>query len=486
MKENNYKKNYIYNLLYSVLTMILPLVTSPYISRIIGANGLGIYSYNYTIAVYFSNFSLLGINFYGNREIAKIKDDIKKRNEIFSEIYTMQLITSFFVAILYIIYIICFLHENRLVAIIMILQIVSPIFSVNWFFNGMEMFKITVTRNVIIKILTVCAIFLFVRNRADLWIYALIMSFSTLFSEGYLFFLVPRYAKYQLPSIKTVWNHFKPNIILFIPILSVSVYRSMDKLMLKWLVDYDQVGYYTNAEKIINVCLACVTALGQVMLPKMTNILSNGMKEQFYLLLSKSLKFVNIITSAMMFGLFGVADLFVPIFFGSGYMACVPLIRLLSIDLVLLAWGNVLKTQYLIPKEQDSLYIKSVLYGAIINFCLNILLIPILKAQGATIATICAEMISLIIIISHLKTEIKFTKDIRNAIPYIIFGILMYCVVRNINFVTLGILSNLIIRISVGAIIYIIICLIYWKNSKDEIYYLIRKIFQKAHHYVER
>lgn len=482
MKENSYKKNYVYNLLYSVLTMLLPLLTTPYISRVIGASGLGVYSYNYTIAGYFSTFALLGINFYGNREIAKIRDDIDKRNVIFSEIYTMQLITSISILALYGIYLACFTNEDRLIAIIMLFHVISPAFSINWFFSGMEMFKITVIRNIIIKILTVLSIFLFVKSKVDLWIYALIMSLGTLLSEGYLILLVPRYAKYHIPSIKAILTHFKPNIILFVPILSVSVYRSMDKLMLKWLVDYEQVGYYTNAEKIINVCLACVTALGQVMLPKMTNLLSNGMREQFYSLLSKSFKYVNIITIAMMFGLFSVADVFVPVFFGSGYEACILLIKLLSINLVFLSWGNVLKTQYLIPRERDSLYIKSVMFGAIINFGLNILLIPILKAQGATIATICAEFISLIIIIYHLRKEIKIVKDIRSAIPYIVFGFSMYCIVSSISFQSLGILLNLIIRIFIGVLLYTITCVVYWKIINDEFYNIIKNILRKLHH----
>ena len=141
-----------------------------------------------------------------------------------------------------------------------------------------------------------------------------------------------------------------------------------------------------------------------------------------------------------------------------------------------------MKTQYLIPRERDSLYIKSVMFGAIINFGLNILLIPILKAQGATIATICAEFISLIIIIYHLRKEIKIVKDIRSAIPYIVFGFSMYCIVSSISFQSLGILLNLIIRIFIGVLLYTITCVVYWKIINDEFYNIIKNILRKLHH----
>lgn len=468
MNKSNAKVNYVYSIAYSILTMILPFVTAPYISRIVGAKGLGIYSYNYTIATYFATFASLGINFYGNRTIAKVRDDVEERSKAFSELYTMQIAISISVVLLYVLYILFFVKENFGVSVIMLLHVLVPLISVSWFFNGLEMFKITVTRNTIIKILTVFSIFLFVKTKEDLWKYTLIMALGTLLSEGYLILIVSKYTRYSFPSFRNVIKHIKPNITLFIPILAVSVYRSMDKLMLKWMVDYEQVGYYSNAEKIIGICLACVTALGQVMLPKMSNLISRGEEKQFRALIKKSFKLVGLITFAMIFGIMGVAEYFVPVFWGEGYEACIPIIKLLSINLCLLAWGNVLKSEYLIPKEKDRLYIISVALGAIVNFFINMFLIPKLFAIGAIIGTLLAELISVVVVLWFVKKELKIGDLLKTNIPYLVIGMIMYFVISFVGMSNFDIWCVLLLQIFVGAIVYIFLVLAYWHYTHDE------------------
>lgn len=480
MKTTSTKFNYIYSMIYSILTMILPLVTAPYISRVIGAKGLGVYSYSYTMVSYFVLFALLGVNFYGNRSIAKVRDDKNERNVIFSEIYSMQLVLSLIMTILYIFYIIIFVKENVQIAVIMILFVLSPAISVNWFFNGLEMFKITVTRNMIIKVLTVVCTFLFVKTKNDLWKYTLILSLGTVFSEGYLIITIRKYVSFVKPRIKDVFRRFKPNLVLFIPILAVSVYRSMDKLMLKWLVDYEEVGFYTNSEKVINICLACITALGQVMLPKMTNLLSRGDGYHFNELIRKSLKFVSFLSIAMMFGIFSVADEFIPIFLGQGYGACIPILELLSVNLVLLAWGNVLKSEYLIPKEMDYLYIVSVVIGAIVNFAINISLIPKMLAVGATIGTICAEIASLIVILIYVGKDIGFKRIILECLPYVLIGEIMLVIVK---LIPIKGVEGLIIKCAVGGAVYICISLVYWHIFNDEFEKILVGILDKLKKY---
>lgn len=468
MKETNIKFNYIYSLMYSILTIILPFVTAPYISRVIGAEGLGIYSYNYTIVSYFITFALLGINFYGNRSIAKVRDNKVKRSQIFSEIYSMQLIMSIVMIFLYVSYILFFVRENIQIALIFILLIFSPVISVNWFFNGLEMFKITVTRNIIIKLITVICIFIFVKKPNDLWKYTFILSLGTIISEGYLIIIIRKYIMFVKPELKRILYHFKPNIILFIPIFAVSIYRSMDKLMLKWLLNYEQVGFYTNSEKVITICLTCITALGQVMLPKMTNLLSKGEIKQFNDLIRKSIKLVNFLSIGMMFGILAISDLFIPLFLGKGYETCISLLKLLSVNLILLAWGNVLKSEYLIPKEKDYLYIISVFAGAIVNLIINIILIPQLMAKGAVIGTIFAEITSLCIILFYLRKEIELKRIILECIPYIIIGMSMFFIIKLIPIIEVKGIFNLLIRCAVGGSSYLVLCFVYWHIRHDE------------------
>ena len=479
MSKKNTKLNYLYSVTYSVLNMILPLITSPYISRVIGAEGLGIYSYNYSIANYFMLFAMLGINNYGNRNIAKTRDNRNKMDKIFSEIYTMQVGMSLIVMLAYLAYTFFVVKENLVIAYIQIFMVISPAFTLSWFFMGLEEFKITVTRNFILKILTFVAIFVFVKTKQDLWKYTLIMSLGFLLSEGVLIFIIHKYVTYKRPNLRDVVKHIKPNLILFIPVIAVSIYRTMDKIMLKEFSTYSQVGFYTNTEKIINICLAFVTALGQVMLPKMSNMLDNNQKNFFLKMIRQSMKLVFIMTIAMCFGIFGVAEQFVPVFFGEGYQPCILILRLLSINLLFLGWGNVLKTQYLIPKEEDWIYIKSVFCGVVVNLLINLALISKYAAIGAVIGTISAEAISLLVIYIYIRKELDFKQYIADSIPYIFIGIFMMIGIELLNILKINQLVLLLIKIIFGVSIFASFTLIYWIKTKDEFYTIILKMISK-------
>ena len=481
--KSSAKANYIYSVAYSVLSTLLPLVTAPYIARVIGANGLGIYNYNYTIVMYFMLFAMLGVGYYGNRAIAKVRDDVKERDRVFSEIYSLQLLTAGVVAIIYLLYVFIIVKENQTIAAIMILYVLAPSITVNWFFYGLEMFKITVIRNFIVKIATVSLIFVFVKKPEDLWKYAVIMALGTFIGEGYLIIYVHRYATFSIPPFKDIIKHFKPNLALFIPVFAVSIYRSMDKLMLKWMVDYEEVAFYSNSEKIINICIAFITALGQVMLPKMTNLLANGDVKQFNALTRKSIKFSSFLSVAMLFGLLAIAESFIPIFYGPGYDACIPLLQLLSVNLFFLAWGSVLRADYLIPKEKDSMYIKSVLWGVGVNLVINFLLIPRLHAIGATIGTISAELFALIYVLLGIRKDFNVKQLVLDAIPYFVFGAVMYIPVHIISQASIKPIYLLMIEIIAGAVVYLVLTFAYWHITKDEMetmaLSLVHKVFKK-------
>lgn len=176
------KKNFLYNVFYQMLLLIVPLITVPYISRIIGVKGVGIFSYTYTIVNYFILFAMLGINNYGNRSIAKCRDDKLALSKSFLSIYTIQIISSLLISLFYITYVFFFSTRYKFIAIIQIIALLSCFFDINWFFFGLEKFKITIVRNTVIKILTMLSIFLFVKKSDDLVIYTLITATGTLLS----------------------------------------------------------------------------------------------------------------------------------------------------------------------------------------------------------------------------------------------------------------------------------------------------------------
>lgn len=463
------KKNFFYNIVYQILIVILPLITAPYISRTLGATAVGIYSYTYSVAYYFLLIAMLGIGNHGNRTIAANRDNKDKLNKSFSAIYSLQFITFSCAIIIYIVYIFFKVKENMMISCIQLLYIISGMFDVSWLFFGLEKFKITVSRNIIIKFITVICMFIFVHNPDDLWKYTLIMALGTLISQGYLWFYVKKEVSFIWVGYKEILKNFKPVLILFIPVFAYSIYKVMDKIMLGNMSDYDQVGFYNNAEKIINIPMGIITALGTVMLPRMSNMIANGEKGKTEQYIRISIKLVTIIASAIAFGLMGISNIFTPIFFGDGFDACSTIIVLLSITVFFISWANIVRTQYLIPNHYDKIYLSSTIIGAILNLIINLLLIPSFKANGAAIGTIIAEFSVMVIQIIAIRKELPVYKYIFSYIPILIIGLFMMGTVYFWgNLLGISIVT-LIVQILVGGIVFCMMLTLYLLIIKDEL-----------------
>lgn len=451
------KKNIIYNITYQILILFLPLVTTPYISRVIGAEGVGIYSYTYSIANYFILFAMLGLGNYGNRSIAAVRDDKIKLSETFFNIYGLQLVTTTTMVILYLVYTIFFVSDNLEIAYIQLLFIISTMFDINWLFFGLEQFKLTVVRNTIIKILTVLSIFIFVKDLNDLGIYTLIMALGTLLSQMMLWSFMKRYIIWIKPTFKGIRSHLKPNLILFVPVLAISIYKIMDKIMLGTLTSTMQVGYYENSEKIINIPTSIISALGVVMLPRMTNLIATGDSESFKKYIEISLKFVMFIAIGSTVGLIAISPNFIPLFLGDEFTNCIMVVSLLSITLLFISWANVIRTQCLIPRKKDSIYIKSTLLGAGVNVIANLIFIPRYGAVGAAIGTIFAEASVALYQTFKVRKEMDISKYFVNSCVYIIPAICMYLCIIALRNITENIMLTLLMQVILGGSAYVIL-----------------------------
>lgn len=473
MKMSTTKKNIIYNSLYQVLVIVIPLVTTPYISRILGAKGIGIYSYNYSIAQYYVLFIMLGLNNYGNRTIAEVRGEKEKLTQTFWSIYFLQFILGIIVCTVYIIYCLS-ISKNMEISLIMALYVISACFDINWFFFGMEKFKLTVTRNFIIKILTTASIFIFVKSENDLWKYCFILTFGMLISQIALWPTLHKYIYFYKPNFNEICKHIKPNCILFLTVLAVSLYKIMDKIMLGILSTKEQVGFYESSERIITVPTAFITSIGTVMLPRMSNMMSNNDKKT-NVVLYKSILLAIFLSSSMGFGIMGVAKEFVPLFYGKGYETCVSLFWILLPSSIFFAFGNVIRTQYLLPKKMDKVYVTSAFLGALTNVIINLLLIPRYYSIGAAIGTLFSEAIVCIYQSKKIEGCIPIKKYVKKIFPFILAGIGMYIILINLNLKT-ELLESLILKIIIGAIIYVLILIwsavFYMKIYKKHIFEL--------------
>lgn len=475
VKMANLKKNIGFQTLYQILETCLPLITSPYLSRVLGAEQLGIFSYTQSIVNYFTLFAMLGLNNYGTRCIAAAGEDIEKRSKDFWSIYAIQFISSFIALSGYLSYLFFLCKENLTIGVIQGLAILACFLNINWLFFGLEKFSITVTRNAIIRVCTVVLILTLVKKQSDLWIYALVMVASTFLSQAVLWFYVPRAIKLARVTMKDVTSHIKSVLILFVPVAAMSVYHVMDKTMLGVLSTYEQSGFYYNADKVINIPAGIISGIGTVMLPRVSALIAQNRKEDADNLFLRSMEGSVLAASALAFGIAAIAKEFTPFFFGSGYEPCINLIIVLAPVLVIKGVAFSVRFQYLIPRKMDKIYISSVFAGMAINLIINLLAIPPLGALGAVIGTLVAELAACICQLCCIRKHIDFRNALTNSLLYVIFGVTMFGTVRLIGDHLDGSLVVLIFEIGVGASTYVILTLFYFALSDKKDW--IRRLF---------
>lgn len=426
MAKKSIAKNYIYNMVYQVLILILPLITTPYLSRVLGAEGIGIYSYTYAIVTYFILFGSLGVALYGQREIAYAQENKEKRKKVFIEIVIFRFIT---ILISTVIYFFMFVNgkEYQIYYTILMLELIAAAFDISWFFQGLEEFKKTVTRNVLVRLCSVTLVFLLVKTKEDLAKFTLIYSLADLIGNLTLWLYLPRYLrgiKIEKISIK---QHLPHIVLLFIPQIANQIYNILDTTMIGWLVkDKSETGYYEQGHKVIRLLLTIVNSLGVVMIPRMANAFANNDKKQINSYMKMSFRFTFFLSFPIMFGIVSVSKAFVPVFFGNGYDKVNYIIYLLSPMVLLMGIANVIGTQYLLPTKRQKEYTFSVTIGVIVNFILNYILISLYESIGAAIATVLSQLIVDLLQYNNIKKEINAKKLLNICWKYFISAIVMF------------------------------------------------------------
>lgn len=462
-------KNYIYNLTYQILVLILPIITTPYISRVLGAENIGIYSYTISIATYFILFGSLGVAQYGQRQIAYEQKKGKKLSKTFWEIVILRFITM---AISMIIFYFTFVRggQYQVYYKILLLELLANCFDISWFFQGLEEFKKTVTRNTIVKLISVISIFAFVKDSNDLGIYFGIYVLSSLIGNFSLWAYLPKYLKKLKAKQLNVIQHIKPTIGLFIPQIAVQVYTILDKTMIGAIIsDKSEVGYYEQAQKIIKILLTVITSLGTVMMPRIANTFASGEKEKINEYMKKSFNMVFLLAFPMIFGIIAVSKAFVPVFFGPGYDKVAILMCVISPIILLIGLSNVTGTQYLLPTKRQKEYTLSVIFGAIINLILNACLIWKYGAIGASIGTVIAELTVTSVQIFFTRNNFHWRDIIKTSFNYLFASLAMFIVCLIIGkYIEKNIIS-LIVQVIVGGCVYGAVLLILKDNMVTEL-----------------
>lgn len=478
------KKNYFYQIVYEILAIFLPLITAPYIARVLGAKNIGIYSYAFSIANLFLTVARLGIVNHGSRSIAACQNCMEKRSRVFWEIYAIQASAAVIVTLVYILYVVCFTKEDILIGLLLGLHVCASFFDIAWFHMGMENFRKTVTKNIVVKLVSLVCIFVFVRNQNDLWKYAIVASGSMLI--GHLTLWIGM--KNQIRFVKLTWSgilaQVKPVVVLFIPAIAVTIYTMMDKVMLGAMVNKTEVGYYEYASKLVAVPLGFITGFGSVMLPRMSAMASSGGdRHQQKQMTTNSLVFIIFIASSFTFGLSAISEHLIPVYYGNEFLACIPLLVLLASKLPALSWANVIRTQWLLPNHRDREYIISLFIGALTNLIMNVVLIPRFAANGAAIGTIVAEYAVCLSQSYFVRDHVNHRLPMVKSIGFLISGLLMFICVRLVSclFGQPSVLA-VVVEMCCGVIVYLTLSFFYYCLfiRKSSVKQVVDEIFRGA------
>lgn len=448
-------KNYLYSSLYQLFLIIVPFVTIPYVSRVLGAELIGINSYTNTILSYFVLLANLGILMYGNRTVAYYRDSIEHRSKKFWEIISLKLIVSAIVYFLFLIFV--FFYPNyRLIFMIQSVQIIATALDISWLFDGMEDFKRTVVRNFLVKLTSVILIFTFVRSAEDFDKYVWITVGATLIGNLTLWTYLHHYVvRIPIKELK-LKEHFNPIISLFIPQIASTIFVSINKIMLGNLSTMSQTGYFENADKVVRVLLALVASVGVVIFPKVANAYKNNDKERVLKLTYLTFDAVNIIAIPMVVGIISISTIFSTIFFGTEFAGIDTVLSILVLELIFMGYSSVLGSQYLIATGQSRYLSIAVLGGIVSTAVASILLIPIYGAVGGAISSVIGEASIMIVEIWLLRQQINLLELCKDIQKYFIASFMMYVAIVLISKFSLSIYLALISRIVGGGVTYVV------------------------------
>ncbi len=456
------KKNYLYTLAYQIMTIVIPLLTTPYIARILGADGVGMYSYTASIVAYFISFAILGSTGYAQREIAYLQSNKEKYTKIFCEIFILRIITAGISLLVFALVIIQ--TDNKVIYLIQGLNILSVAVDINWFFQGLEEFKKIVLRNFIIRIISLILIFTLVKKAEDLWIYILIIASITFLGNLSIWGYLPKYlSRIKIKELQP-YIHLKGVLQLYLPTLAIQIYVAMDKTMLGLYTDTTfENGYYEQADKIVKMCLLIVTSLSTVMAPRISYTLSNNDEDALQNYMHKTFRGMMFISIPMCFGLIIIADMVVPWFLGTGYEKTILLIKICSLWLIFIGISNIAGNQFLIQDRKQRIFNYSVFSGAFINLIFNFMLIPRYYSIGAAISSVLAEATvaaAQIIYIVFYDKRLKFKEMFRGTIKYIVGASGMFIVLSILKIFLKASLSGTILLMAVGILIYILLLML--------------------------
>jgi len=478
LNNNSLIKNSFYNVVYKVLNVVFPLLTATYTARIIFADGVGEVSYAQNIVSYFTTIAALGIPNYGIREVAKVKHDVKKSNVLFNELLVINTISTTICIILYYILInivIAFKSNIKMYYAVGLLLVFNYI-NIDWFYQGKEEYVYIAKRSFVIKLISLIAMFIFVRTPNDTIKYALITCFA-LGGNNVLNILNLR--KYQIKiNIKNinVLQHLKPIFILLASVISIELYTMLDVTMIGMYCDSSAVAYYTNSMKLVKMLITVITAIGAVLLPRMSQYYTEGNIKQCEFVVNKVFRLMLFLFIPCEIGIILSSELIMPIMFGETFIPAIGTLKITGLLICSLGFSNLFGTQILLTFGQEKKLLYCTLAGAFSNIIMNSFLIPRFQQNGAAIASVISE--SLVTILAYLFSSkyIRIYLKKNFVISLTVSSIFMFVFIKLLMQISISfVYVKLSIIILSGCIIYFGFNLLMRNSELYELFDILKK-----------
>ena len=387
------KKNYIYTLLLTIFNIVFPILSFPYISRILGPVGVGKVQFVITFAQYFALISALGIPYYGVREIARVRLNNKELSKTFSELLFIYVITSILISVIYIVVVMAFIRFSSSMSYYLpsLLIVLLGFSSIDWFYQGIEEFKGIALRSIFIKFASLLMMYLFVKTAHDALLYLYISIFSVLGNNIINIIFLRSKVSIDIKNLN-LQRHLKPLFYIFGANLSIAMYNMLDTILLGLLSNDKSVGYYTASTKITRIAMPLVVSIGSVLLPKISESFHNN-DNRYKALLAMSYSFIILLAVPATFALFLLAPELIHLVSGNAFAPAIIPMQILSVLPIFIGMGNLLGIQVLISSGKEREMLKSVTVGMILSIALNIILVPKMREMGAAIANSVTELI---------------------------------------------------------------------------------------------
>ena len=466
-KIQTVKKNFIMNFILTAANFIFPIVTFPYVSRILLAEGTGKVAFAASIASYFSMIAALGIPTYGIRACARIRDDKDKLNKTVQELLIIHMSATSLALMFYFIsvFIVPELYKEKTLMLINSLSIILNVFGVNWLYQALEQYSYITYRSIFFKIISIILMFFFIHQKSDYIIYGGIAIFANAGSNILNFIRLRKLINFKKVESYSFLVHIRPSLVFFAQSVAITVYTNLDTVMLGFMQSDIEVGYYNAAIKIKTILLSLVTSLGTVLLPRLSYCIQKNDKIQFQTLISKSIRFVFIIALPLtiFFILFAKETLIV--LSGRDFIGATLAMQIITPTILLIGLSNITGIQILTPLGKEKIVVYSVTFGAILDLIVNYICIPRLGAAGASLGTLIAEF-------SVLAVQIMYTSKQLHEVKcgFKIFKIIISCLFASILVLFINLFTDFTVFFSlfVYAILFFgsyVICLILLKEE---------------------